>query len=60
MPCACLKEENMSSSTWMAIGMVAGAVVGIPLGTQGMIVTIVAGAVIGYFIGQARGKGRGG
>lgn len=49
----------MSSTTWMAIGMIAGAIVGIPLGTEGMIVTLVTGAVIGYLIGRSRGKDRG-
>lgn len=44
----------MSVSIWMAIGMIAGAIIGVALCTQGMIVAIVAGAVIGYLIGRSR------
>lgn len=45
---------QMGSHGWMAIGMIAGAGVGVLLGAEGMIVALVAGAVIGHLVDRAR------
>lgn len=37
----------------MAVGMVSGAVTGLPLGTEAMIVTLLAGAFGGYLLGRS-------
>ena len=50
-----MEKIRWTTSTRMAAGMVAGAVIGAMFGTEEMIALIAIGAAAGYVIGRKSG-----
>lgn len=50
-----MENDRWTRSTRMALGMVAGAVIGVFFGTEAMIALIAIGAAAGYATGRKSG-----